>query len=450
MAPPSHAPNTAADAPHPRNADAAAATADIWNPQPSDDPWITAWRWLCGFALVVFLGMQLTSGIVRWVLDLLGLAFLTYIPNVLMLGCVGAIVLYDVLTQRLRASTLAVCCLLLLSMVVGLVTTRNLSQVVFGAWVLTPFFFGMACAPVLLRQQYASRWLLLLFTGVAVTGVVMHNGIAFPWVGLSYSVGGVELEGAREWQTSAGNQRLSGFARSSFDVAGQIITAAALLSLHLPRVWQRLLLWVLCGYAISLATSKGIFLALFVTVLASEALLRNKPWWLLSTFLLGMLWLFIPPILGWTMDWSRIAHTDLENPLYGSFIDRMNGMWPEALELATTHGLPLLGRGIGGIGVALNIYEPNLANAGDNIFVYAIVLVGVLALPLFAVGFFLLIRLSKGQHTKDMQAALLLAVTINWYGAVSNILEHAILALSLGMVCRYLAHSLSSGGQEGG
>lgn len=415
---------------------------DIWNPQASDDRWIRAWRWLCGLATLVFLLMQLMGGVVRWVLDMLGAAVLAYLPNVLMWACIGFVVVYDLLMQRLRPSAMGFMALVLLSMVVGYTNTHSLTQVVFGLWVLTPFLFGLTVAPALLLRPQQSMVLLYVLAGIAVGGVVLHSTTPLPWVGLSYSVGGVEVEGAREWQTSGGNQRLSGFARSSFDVAGQIIVVAALLSLRLARAWQRVLLWALCGYAVSLATSKGILLALLMTVVASEALLRQRPKLLVMPYIVGIIWLFVPPILGWTMDWSKAAHTDLDNPLYGSFIDRMNDMWPRALALATDYGLPLLGRGMGGIGVAVSIYEPQLTNAGDNVFVYCAVLIGTLVVPLFALGFAMLIRLGlhlPSYQRQDLQTVLLLAVIINWYGAVSNILEHAVLALAMGMVCRYLA-----------
>jgi hypothetical protein len=103
----------------------------------------------------------------------------------------------------------------------------------------------------------------------------------------------------------------------------------------------------------------------------------------------------------------------------------------------------LLGRGLGGIGVPVSIFEPALANAGDNVFVYSYVLVGVFAIPIFVLGIAILLKLSGMSKREDLQDMLLLAVIINWYGGVSNILEHAVLALAMGVVCRYIAASLA-------
>lgn len=419
---------------------------DVWKPSSEETVFVKNWRLLCRLALVLFLIMQLNGGIVRWVLDMVGAAALAYIPNVLMLGCGGAILAYDLFRQRFASSTFLFLMLVLLSLFVGIVSTGGVVQPVFGLWVLAPFLFGLACAPAIMVEPGNKLWVLYPMFLIAVGGVIVNNFVSYPWVGVSYQIGGVEVEGAREWQTSGGSARLSGLARSSFDVAGQIVVAAGLLSLQIRHPAGRFLLWILCTYAVSLSTSKGILLALLMTIIASEALIRRNTRALGFTFVIGIFWLFVPPIMGWTMDWQEAARTDIDNPLYGSFIDRMNDMWPKALDLALVHGLPLLGRGLGGIGVPVSIFEPALANAGDNVFVYCVVLVGVFAIPIFAIGITVLLKLCLQLGRSDIRDMMLLAVIINWYGGVSNILEHALLALTMGIMCRYVA--VSFGGRN--
>jgi hypothetical protein len=372
-----------------------------------------------------------------------GAAAATYLPNLVMLGCVFFVLTMDGLHRRTSRGLLLFVTLIMLSMLVGYLNIGGVVQVVFGTWVLTPFFFGIACAPVLLIRNRLTLWVLISAFAVAAGGVVAHSFIAFPWVGVSYSIGGVELEGAREWQTTGGAQRLSGFARSSFDVAGHILMVSALLALQIRRGVFRLLMWGLALVAISLSTSKGTLLALLMTGLAAEALIRRKPGGLYIILTLGMVWMFVPPLMGWTMDWSQESRTDLNNPLYGSFIDRMNDMWPRAWELGVDYGLPPLGRGMGGIGVPVSMFEPDLANAGDNLFVYCLVLLGVLSIPLFVLGYLALFKLCSRMHLEAVRQALVIAVAVNWYGGVSNILEHAALAFGFGLVCRAVVTQLS-------
>jgi hypothetical protein len=416
---------------------------DSWVHDDLNPIFIRKWQFMCQAALILFLLMQLNGGVVRWVLDMVGAAPLTYIPNLLMVGCTISILIYKLYFQKFTLGIFLFIALILLSLIVGIVTTNSVVQPVFGLWVLAPFMFGLTCAPAFMVKPPYRMLVLYLMFFIAVGGVIVHSFVAYPWVGVSYQVGGVELEGAREWETSGGSQRLSGLARSSFDVAGQIVVAAGLLSLRIPKGFFRFLLWIFCTVAVSLSTSKGILLALLMTVIASEALIRDTSWLLKFTFVMGIFWLFVPPMMGWTMDWQEAARTDIDNPLYGSFIDRMNDMWPRALELTTEHGLPLLGRGLGGIGVPVSIFEPALANAGDNVFVYCYVLVGVLAIPIFMLGISTLLKLAGRTAREDLQDMLLLAVIINWYGGVSNILEHAVLALAMGVVCRYIAATLA-------
>lgn len=412
---------------------------DLWSPHPDEPTALRWWRMMCTGTAVLFMAMQLSGGVVRWVLDMVGAAPLTYIPNLMMALCIVFALWLAVAYQQLSASALLLMALIGLSLTVGVINTGQLPQPIFGLWVLLPFLFGLCCAPGMMLNQHHRPAVLIALFGIASLGVLFHSVIEYPWVGVSYQVGGVELEGAREWTTTGGAQRLSGLARSSFDVAGQIVVAAGLLSLRLSSLGVRLLLWGVCVAAVSLSTSKGILLALLMTVVASEAIIRRNSVVLMSTFTLGIAWLIVPPMMGWTMDWSNESRTDLNNPLYGSFIDRMNDMWPRSLELAHEHGIAFLGRGLGGIGVPLSIFEPDLSNAGDNVFVYCYVLLGVLSIPLFVIGFVQVIKACWQLQAIDVRDMLVLAVIVNWYGGVSNILEHAVLALAMGVVCRYLA-----------
>jgi hypothetical protein len=410
-----------------------------WHSKKTDPNWMP-WFEICVIlTAVLFFMMQLTAGVVRWILDMVGGAVLTYVPNVFMLLSIFFVLLSEIYFARLRHIALIFIVWISLCMLIGIFNTKSPAQAVFALWVLLPFMFGIATGPLLMKNHSLRPVFYIIIFLVAVGGVLAHNFIVLPWVGVSYQVGGVELEGAREWHASGGKQRLSGLARSSFDVAGQILVAAGLLSLYVKNPLIRLCLWCFCAFSISLSTSKGILLTLLMAWIASEALIRSQMRVLQGVFVLGIIWLAVPPIMGWTMDWSQAARVDIDHPLYGSFIDRMNDMWPRALELVTEHGVPLLGRGLGGIGVPLSVFEPTLANAGDNLWVYVVVLGGIFSVPVFIAGYVQIFKFCTLPLTIEMQEVLILGVIVNWYGGVSNILEHAVLALAFGILCRYLA-----------
>ncbi len=399
------------------------------------------------FAVVscyLFLAFQVLGGVVRWVLDMFGASPVTYLPNALMLSCILLASVSDVLRQQTRPALVLFVLLLLLCAATGYINTGSGAQVAFGVWVLVPFFFGLACAPVLLNPGRVGLAALSLLFCLAVGGVALHALAELPWVGVNYSIRGVEVEGARDWQTSAGAQRLSGFARSSFDVAGQLLLFGGLLALHVRRAVWRAGFWLLVVAAISLTTSKGSLLALLMTAVAVEAVIRQSRPLLTVIVALGALWMLLPPVLGWTMDWAVAARTDLNHPVYGSFLDRMNDMWPRAWQLAFDQGLPLLGRGLGGIGAPVLVFEPRLENAGDNLFVYCGVLMGALVVPVFAIGLAAMFRLCAHLGVGIVRHAMVMGVALLWYGGVSNILEHAVLSLGFGMVCRVLSAGVVS------
>jgi hypothetical protein len=410
-----------------------------WNRTSEDPKWFRYFSnfvFLTGFA---FMAMQLTGGVVRWVLDMVGASALTYIPNLMMLMCVLVVLASEIFYGRLQLMAFLFLVLVALAFTVGTYNTGRASQSAFGLWVLLPFLFGISTAPILMEQFKLRPAFFIFLFACASGGVIVHNFVSYPWVGVSYQIGGVEIEGAREWQAAGGASRLSGLARSSFDVAGQIIVASGLLSLYIKSPFLRIFLWAACGFSISLSTSKGILLALLMTLIVSESLIRGWKLPVRAIFSIGILWLFVPPILGWTVDWSQAARTDIDNPLYGSFIDRMNDMWPRAWELGVDFGLPLLGRGLGGIGVPVSVFEPALANAGDNLWVYLMVVLGALSIPFFVAGYIQIYKYFSNLSTIESKEVVILAVIVNWYGGVSNILEHAVLALTFGILCRYLA-----------
>ena len=137
-------------------------SGEIWRTDPLIPPVIQRWTWLAQCACLLFLVAQLFGGVVRWVLDMVGASTATYLPNVLMLGCVIFVLMMDGLFQRTSRGLLLFVTTIMLSMLVGYINIGDVVQVAFGAWVLTPFFFGIACAPVLLTQTRLTLWVLII------------------------------------------------------------------------------------------------------------------------------------------------------------------------------------------------------------------------------------------------------------------------------------------------
>ena len=157
---------------------------DPWIQSNQDPSFIKKWQFSCRASLILFLLMQLNGGVVRWVLDMAGAAALTYIPNLLMLGCTVSILIYNLYFQRLTAGAFLFLALILLSLFVGIVTTNSFVQPVFGLWVLVPFMFGLTCAPAFMVKPSNRMLVLYSMFFIAVGGVIVHSFMPFPWVGV--------------------------------------------------------------------------------------------------------------------------------------------------------------------------------------------------------------------------------------------------------------------------
>jgi hypothetical protein len=121
-----------------------------------------------------------------------------------------------------------------------------------------------------------------------------------------------------------------------------------------------------------------------------------------------------------------------------SFAERATQTWPDAFELQGRGGNRVLGRGLGGIGVAQKFFEPANYNPGDNFFIYLWVAFGA-----FGVAF-LGFLLSQALRTpipmeKNAKAGLIVAGSFLAVGLTLNGVESAISSLFLGMALAWLS-----------
>lgn len=385
---------------------------------------------------LVFVIATLLAGPFRMYLSLAGATPLVYLPNLMLLMATGWQFAAEPAEKGFSPMRLIAIVVPCFGMIVGLQFVSPM-QVAMGSYVLLPFAFGITCRPVFERHWAvvapAIPWLWL----VAVCGVVLNLGVEYPWEGFGYAVRNLEVEGSRQWYANGGIKRLAGFARASFDAAVQIQFTAILLAVRLRNSWLRAILWAVTIGAILPTNSKGIlFVAIVLApiVILGRALPQSPLRALPAVF--GLVGLALPlSTLLFSFD-SPLRDPTLAS-VTNSFFERLNTMWPEAWVLLHEQGSLLLGRGIGGIGTAQTYFEPALFNAGDNLFMYWLVIFGWAALP----GFVLLLLRSIGIRPHRDPAefriyCLLLAILV--YGSIANIVENAVTALICGIVVRHL------------
>ena len=372
-------------------------------------------------------------GPIRWLFAQAGLVPFIYLPIVLVgIGFVGHIAAHFYLGKTSRHQ---ICALFLipLGILSGLLHVADPKQVAFGFYALWPFFFGICFGPFLLRKLVNFERGALLIWLCASGGVIFNALGSYPWEGFEYPVGGINVESSREWYSGDSSKRLAGFSRASFDAAIQIaLTCCPAIALT-NRLTVKIAIAALSIAAIFFTNAKGMLLSFVLMILLSmlndQWLVRLKVPLFSSLLALGM----CLPLVSWLIQYRFDITGIAANTTIYSFTDRIETMWPEALELLTHHGSLIIGRGFGGIGVAQSYFEPQLFNAADNVFVYCSVVGG---LGMFPVAAAVLIKFMTriDPDIRVERAGYLMMVLVLVYGLTANVFENAPMALALGIL----------------
>jgi hypothetical protein len=383
--------------------------------------------WIFG----LWVGSLVLEAPFRYGLLLLQLGVFAYLPKLLLAGFLALVLL----KSRESVAARMVVGFLLVYLVWGMVNLPDYRQALFGLWVLVPFLFGLWMGRYAAIPQWRS--LLVWLFAIAAGGVFLDFLFTLPWSGTYGDVLGYKILISRRWNAFS-IDRCAGFARASFDAASQLLLFGILLAVSPGRRQVRALVWLCAGVGIALTTSKGAlgaWLLLTLHFIGGGLLRRPRCWTRLwegvqAGILLGMialplsvLWFHYDPALsGRTM-----------NFLFLSFTERLAWMWPDSWRLLDLGGGYhwWTGRGWGGLGAAQSYFEPALYRAGDNMFLYVAVLLGLPAAFLGIAAFSLNLWRKLRHGAPDWLLPLVLAITS--YGVVMNVFEEPLLSCALGL-----------------
>ncbi|MCX5497541.1 hypothetical protein OSH11_22780 [Kaistia dalseonensis] len=376
---------------------------------------------------IAMLANDALGGPIRAGADALGILPLVYVPFLL----AGLVVLLHlacrILDLRFDAGALFIFVLVGWGVSYALLLGGELPQTAFGLYTWLPLFIGILIVRFgqvdLFLRMMAPLWL------IAVGGVLLSALLPLPWIGARYEIAGAELALARDWQ-SFGVARLPGLTRASFTAANQIVFAACLLLLQPRRPASKIAIWLVSFLAILLTTSKMPLAALcFVPALllahdhfggreGSQGLARA----MVAALMAIMVALPLLALAGLRPEWSDGAGFLNLASLGGRFGD----MWPRAFALIDPHGPQFwLGTGFGGIGVSQSLFDPTRYSAGDNLFVFLYVSLGIGMLA-FVAAFF-----SRAALSREGLALALLVLSL---GLTANVIEAVLPCLALGII----------------
>lgn len=379
---------------------------------------------------IAILFNEALGGLIRSALDALSLVALAYCP---FLG--GGLLLLLYLTRHLvdlrpDRGAILIATMVSFGMIVALLCGRSLQQTAFGLYTWTPFFLGLLV--VRYRQEALFFKVATVLWGIAVAGVFLSALLPLPWIGQRYDILGKSLMVSRDWQ-SFGVHRLPGFSRASFTAAIEILFGAGILMAQRQSLTRQFAIWSVSFVAILLTTSKMplIALGLIPLVLVADRCRQRgagpMPGHVLVALLMaGTVLLPLAAAGGLRPDWGRG-----EGVLsLASLASRFDDMWPRAFALIDPNAPTLwTGIGFGGIGVSQSLFDPAHYSAGDNLFVFLVVTLGLGGLALLPAFFE-----SRSVPSAWRSQGLMMAVVVLALGLTANVVEAALPCLALGML----------------
>ena len=213
---------------------------------------------------------------IRYFLQMIGLPYLIYIRDILMIIAVS---LYVV--KKASYKLLVIICIIILYSLISLYYTANIVEVAWGIKTIFPFVFGICCCKICFKnREYITKIFMIIFI-MSCLGMMLNYFIEEPfWQDINGAeVMGVTTEGVRNWDIYVDGEkvsRLSGFTRLAGTTALIIIYSLVWL---LNFYKYKILLLAVSFPMVLLTTSKvniGMFLYIIVIMIIRYFANENK------------------------------------------------------------------------------------------------------------------------------------------------------------------------------
>jgi hypothetical protein len=382
------------------------------------------------YGIIIYLFSIIFEGPIRFILYYYGIAYSLYIRDIFIILVIAVYISQSLMTSKINRTFLIVMFIFTFHAIVALFYVNNYLMPLFAWKTYLLLFFGILYGHLLFNKLRLTLIIFSMLLICAIIGVVINYFIEFPWEGLEYRLGGLDIEAVRLWTDMSGIKRLSGFARTSYDAAMQILLLALFLLCYLKNNYSKILLWLFIAAPILLTTTKGIivtYLLLTMFLLAHQIVPNYGKMYQKVLFVLLAVVIILPVL-------STIVLTYHNVPLYlESFFMRMGISWPDAFRLVQHDGNILLGRGLGGMGTSQQYFEIEKFNPGDNIFLLFYGNCGLL-------GFGYLCYIAIRGQSLDFNTErfyLLFLFSFFSYGIVDACIDNAFFCLFLGSFLGY-------------
>ncbi len=387
---------------------------------------------------------------IRFILSKAHLTNALYIRDILILSCIAILALSPHETRlknHIRNNILALTYAIALALFTIAFIEGSLFSALFEIKIFNTFLFGLTCTLLAEREpRFVVKLAAFVFLATCV-GIFSNRAFGtFPWDGTSYETAFGTVEVNRVWWIEGGERRLAGFCRASYTAAAIVAVTATVLQLQLNRVATKLTVTILALTAIYLTTSKGVVIALLATSIISLTKPAGSLRQLLSSSGAAAFALLcvMAPFLSWYL--SPPTNTVRYAPhILSSFADRATNTWPSALNEFTHWYNWLIGKGLGGVGIASAFSSTVRVNPIDNLHLYLYGNLGIIGSVFFAILVFQTIKAATYRdNTKITATAIVIAILLIGYGNVTNILDDAFSPIALGMAWGIISFSLTA------
>lgn len=385
------------------------------------------------FATIASLSTYIFDAPLRYILSVLHIESALYLRDLVF----STIVLTSILSWATGKNTTRVLIpiyILLLHFFWGIINLPSILQPAVGLKIFITFLAGIVCFDT--YEKHHADWHRYAAIAYAITAaaVIANAFIEMPWAGTSFSSATGDVNVSREW-TSGGVKRVAGFGRSSTETAALLaLLCAPMLSSSRVSTLKKAFLYFLTLGLIALTTTKGALIAWALIGLALPLLKKSDKSNALYVVcaLISAFGIILPATI-----YAYELRAGISGDfwwLLSSFADRINRMWPGALENTHHFGSLIFGRGLGGIGFPQMFGEGNRFNSADSVMLYLYANFGIFGI----IYTFWTIKSFSSNRLKidpSIRAPLILWL-MYWvtYGLVGNNAETPLLLFTAGLI----------------
>lgn len=383
--------------------------------------------------LLACLATYLFDAPVRFILSKAHLESALYFRDIACAAIVATSVLYWV-TGKSSAPAIIPIYILGVHFFWGAINLPSIAQPIVSLKVFLTFLAGITAYKTYEQHADKANYFLQICFFITAIGVAANIFIEMPWAGSTFSSAVGDVGVSREW-TSGGVKRVAGFTRSSSETAAFLaLLCAPLLTIQSMAIWKKLALYIITfGLIIATTTKGGVIAWLIIGIIFPLASRSNGIKIAISTCLILAAIGIATPILIQIYDLKATVNGDFWW-LLSSFAERINWMWPNALNNTKEHGSLIFGRGLGGIGFPQHFGEGVLYNAADNVMLYIYVTFGVMG-----IAYTIKILLNIARNSATIPKAVSRPISIwllYWfsYGMVGNNIESPFMLFIAGLI----------------